>query len=82
MAKKKKLAGRRDPLSDGTHDWSLTAHYHRCPSCRKIFESREEYFQRLGLWEKDLSCPHCAQKFTISKEVSPSFGPLFGKRKV
>lgn len=82
MKDKEKIAGKRDPLADGTHDWDISVHYHRCERCGKIMESRDEYVQRLGNWYKDLSCPSCHYHFTVTKTVAPSLGPLFGKRKL
>ena len=78
----RKLAGKRDPLRDGTHDWDCSVHYHRCDNCGNIVENRDDYVDRLGSWEKDLRCPRCHHEFTVMRDVRPNFGPFFGKRKI
>ncbi len=61
----------------GSHTWDLSVHYHRCPFCGAIQESREEYQNRLGKYQKDLVCPRCDRHFTVTKRVRPTFGPFF-----
>lgn len=78
----KKIAGKRDPVRDGTHDWELVQHFHRCESCGRIIESRDQYVDRLGDLQKDLKCDFCGHEFTVSRSVKPTFGPFFGKKKV
>jgi|EndMetStandDraft_5_1072996.scaffolds.fasta_scaffold109861_2 uncharacterized C2H2 Zn-finger protein len=63
----------------GTHTWDLIVQYHRCPKCGYIFESREDYQNRLGLYQKDLQCPRCNNIYTITKDRKPTFGPLTGE---
>lgn len=63
----------------GPHNWDAPLHYHLCPSCNKIIESRDDYFYRLGDYVKEVECPFCRHYFTIKKSAKPSVGPLFGE---
>lgn len=63
----------------GLHTWDLILHYHQCPACKRIIESREDYFYRLGEYIKEIDCPYCHHYFAIVKNVEPSVGPLFGE---
>lgn len=67
------------PKQKGPHTWDLTVHYHKCPSCSYILESRDDYIYRLGNYIKELDCPRCDHSFTIKKNVKPSIGPFFGE---
>jgi hypothetical protein len=62
----------------GLHTWDLNLHYHRCPRCGFIIESREDYQYRMGVYLKDLQCSRCQLRFTITKPSEPTFGPLIG----
>lgn len=62
----------------GTHTWDLNLSYHRCPKCGVIFENREAYEYRFGIYQKELQCPRCQYIYTITKERKPAFGPLTG----
>lgn len=62
----------------GTHTWDLVQHYHRCPKCGFIIESREDFQYNLGVWSKNLQCDRCNQRFTLTKNRTPTFGPLIG----
>lgn len=63
----------------GTHTWDLILHYHRCPSCGFINESRQDFQPRSNEWIKELKCERCHQVFTVTKPKRRTFGPLFGK---
>jgi len=63
----------------GTHTWDITIHYHRCPACGFIIESRHDYQYRLGKYKKDLICKRCQNHFTVMKSTHPKLGPLIGK---
>lgn len=63
----------------GIHTWEIIIQYHRCPKCGNIIESREDYENRLGKFEKDLKCERCRHQFTITKPMKPALGPLLGK---
>jgi PHP family Zn ribbon phosphoesterase len=62
----------------GPHTWDLYLHYHRCPKCGNIIESREDYENRFGKYVKDLTCSRCHHRFTLEKTVKPTFGPFTG----
>lgn len=62
----------------GTHTWDLILHYHKCPSCGMIIESRQDYKYRLGKYQKALECRRCHHEFIVYKPSPPRFGPLFG----
>lgn len=62
----------------GTHTWDLIIHYHRCPQCGLIIESRDDYRYRLGQWIKDMTCGRCGNEFRLTKNSKPTFGPLIG----
>lgn len=62
----------------GTHTWPLTIHYHRCPQCGAIIESRERFQHVMGRDQKELYCPRCQLSFTLTKERPKRFGPLLG----
>jgi rubredoxin len=63
----------------GAHTWDLYLHYHRCPFCGLILESREDFHYILGQYKKDLECPRCKHSFTLVKNVQPALGPLIGE---
>lgn len=62
----------------GNHTWDLVLQYHRCPSCGKIIESREDFRYLMGSWIKDVICERCGHTFRLTKKVKPAFGPLIG----
>lgn len=51
----------------GTHTWTLYVHYHLCPQCGKVIESRHEYELKDGKWIKELKCAHCGHSFSETK---------------
>lgn len=61
-----------------THTWDIVIHYHRCPGCGYIIESRENYIYRMGKYQKDVVCNRCQRRFSVTKPVRPRFGPLLG----
>lgn len=61
-----------------THTWEIVIHYHRCPHCGAIVESRKGYRYRLGQYQKRITCDRCGQKTTLTREGTPTFGPLIG----
>lgn len=63
----------------GPHTWDLILHYHGCPHCKRIIESREDYHYQLGKYIKEVTCPYCKHEFTVLKATRPSFAPLFGE---
>lgn len=63
----------------GSHTWDRAIHYHRCPFCSFIFESRKIYEYLLGKYQKDLECLRCNKKFTVTKNTRLTFGPLLGE---
>lgn len=63
----------------GAHTWDLVVHYHRCPTCGFIIESRENYKYQLGKYIKQLECNRCHHYFTEIKQTTAKFGPLTGK---
>lgn len=67
------------PKQRGRHTWDLTVHYHRCPECGYIFESRDKYFYRLGTYIKELQCCRCHNHFTIRQNAGLRVGPFFGE---
>lgn len=55
-----------------THTWELYLHYHECPKCGRIIESRKDV--------EELKCPYCNHSFTLKKKTGKRpFGPIFGK---
>lgn len=62
----------------GTHTWDMILHYHRCPECGYVFESRHPYEMILGKLQKEEECPRCFDRFMIEKQREVSFGPLIG----
>lgn len=67
------------PKQAGTHTWDLTVHYHQCPSCKAIIESRDDYVYRLGSYIKEIECPYCEHAFTLKKRIKHKIGPFFGE---
>ncbi len=63
----------------GAHTWDLFLHYHRCPQCGYVFESRKAHEYVLGKYQKEESCPRCAHRFMHYRAIEPSFGPLIGE---
>jgi len=62
----------------GVHTWDLVLHYHCCPHCKKIFESREDYQHQAGRNLKNVICPRCHDSFKVIKRTKKSFAPIFG----
>ena len=62
-----------------SHTWPIHHHYHRCPKCGAIIESRRDYVYRMGSYEKDLECDRCGEAFTERRDFSGRIGPLFGE---
>ena len=62
----------------GPHTWNLHVHYHRCPSCGYIIESRDDFHYRQGKYFKELDCSRCHHHFVASKPCKVFFGPFFG----
>lgn len=60
------------------HTWNLILHYHRCPRCGYIIESRHDFDNRMGTWIKDVDCERCHYQFELTKARKPTFGPLIG----
>lgn len=67
------------PKQKGPHTWDLTLHYHRCPKCGMILESRDDYRYQLGGYVKDLDCHRCGHQWTLRKRTTPKMGPLLGE---
>jgi uncharacterized C2H2 Zn-finger protein len=65
-------------VQKGTHSWDIVIHYHRCPQCGMIIESRKGYDYKLGKWLKDLTCERCGKEIRLTKSRRPAFGPLIG----
>lgn len=61
------------------HDWNIVVHYHKCPKCNFIIESRKDYHYRLGKYEKNVVCDRCHHAFKVESSQKPKFGPLIGK---
>lgn len=59
--------------------WDIVHHYHKCPKCDYIIESRRDYEKRNQIMAKDLSCRRCSHKFTLSKKIPVTFGPFMGE---
>ena len=62
----------------GEHTWDLLLHYHRCPKCGFIKESREDFYNRQGALIKELTCERCHHQWMVTKKRQPTFGPLIG----
>jgi hypothetical protein len=62
----------------GGHTWDLVIHYHCCPSCGNIIESRQDFEYLLGEWIKEIICEKCDHAFKLTKKRRPAFGPLIG----
>jgi len=63
---------------NGTHTWNLYLHYHRCPKCGYIIESRQDFEDRFGKYVKDIVCDRCYHRFTLNKNITPTLGPFTG----
>lgn len=63
----------------GTHTWDLYVHYHSCPECGAIIESRDDYEYQLGKYIKHLDCHRCGHSFTETKPSGKQIGPIFGE---
>ncbi len=61
----------------GSHSWDMHVHYHRCPECGAVFESRDDYEYRMGKYQKDLECTRCGATFSTTKHHKQKFGPIF-----
>lgn len=64
----------------GNHSWPIIHHYHRCPHCGKIVESREDFSYEFGRQVKHLECKHCHQTFVLEKPKNIALGPLLEDR--
>ncbi len=62
----------------GSHTWDLIVHYHRCPKCGYIIESRDDYIFHKNKGVKQLTCKRCNHAFEEIKMRKSSFGPLLG----
>jgi hypothetical protein len=51
----------------GEHTWDLILHYHRCPQCSFIIESRVDFEYKNGSYSKDLSCDRCQYHFIATQ---------------
>lgn len=63
----------------GEHTWDMFVHYHRCPRCGYIIESRQQYEYKLGEYLKELTCNRCDHEFIAKRPSKPTFGPLIGE---
>jgi len=63
----------------GAHTWDIMIHYHRCPACGYIIESRKGYHYQLGKYQKRVVCDRCSKQFIVTKSNPPMIGPLFGE---
>jgi len=61
------------------HNWELIWHYHECPECGFVFESRRDFRYRMGRYLKELECPRCGAAFTLKKEGGVPLGPIFSE---
>lgn len=57
-----------------SHTWDIVVDYHQCPKCGFINESRVAYKHN----KKEVICGRCNEKFTLTKEHTTTFGPIFG----
>lgn len=64
--------------TQATHSWPLIVHYHRCPKCGFVLESRTDYELFLGEYRKHLVCDRCEHDFIATKKYPATFGPLLG----
>lgn len=62
----------------GSHTWEIVHHYHLCPRCKRIVESRQDYRYILGRYIKELECPHCRHAFSLTQKKEARPAPLFG----
>lgn len=62
----------------GNHTWDIVIEYLQCPQCGHIIEDRQKYEHRAGLYQKEVTCDRCKEKFTMTKKIKPTFGPLWG----
>lgn len=62
----------------GTHTWDLNLSYHRCPHCKKIFESRAGYVCEQGIYQRNLECTYCHHPYKEIKARNTAFNPFFG----
>lgn len=75
------LTTKSDPMTQkGAHTWDIYLHYHRCPKCGYIIESREDFQNRFGKFVKELICNRCHHHFSLTKSEKPAFGPFTGDR--
>jgi len=63
----------------GNHTWDIFVHYHRCPHCGYITESRKDYESYEKEQKKEITCDRCQNNYTVTKAAQSGFGPLFGK---
>jgi hypothetical protein len=50
----------------------IIIHYHRCPSCGFIQESREDFHIQNNHLQKKIQCIRCGENFIIVKEKKPN----------
>lgn len=62
----------------GEHTWDIHIHYHRCPQCGYIIESRDSYVYRQGKYMKEVVCKRCRHSFFDYKQTKLTIGPLIG----
>ena len=62
----------------GTHTWDLILHYHRCPKCGFILESREDFKYQAGKYIKEVECSRCKNHYVVTRSLKPTFGPIIG----
>ncbi len=66
------------PFSDyqqNNHTHPLTWHYHRCPTCGFVQESRQDYRkQDGGLWTKKVHCQRCNEHYQEKHTMAPIVG--------
>lgn len=69
----------KDPRQmHGNHTWDLVLHYHECPFCGFILESRDKFEKRFHHIIKDLTCSRCSHPFRVEKKIESHLGPLLG----
>ncbi|NGX42675.1 MAG: hypothetical protein K940chlam7_00959 [Chlamydiae bacterium] len=49
----------------GEHTWDIVIHYHRCPECGYIIESRQGFTFRAGKYQKEVVCDRCDHEFLV-----------------
>jgi hypothetical protein len=51
----------------GNHTWEIVIHYHQCPKCKQIIESRKKYEYTSGQYSKEVNCLHCGHHFNVTQ---------------